>query len=436
LVTGHQPYLFHPGIWLKYLLVDRIARDRGWVALSMSVDTDVAEDIGADAPRRDERGLHLVHETLIRVGADVPYEAVAAPAAADWQTFVDRLHRNLATIPLPDAMSALQAFASAAGTPKGAATVGAFLTTARRRYEGNRSYGDLPVSLLGATGEFKRFVWHLLCDAEKFAAVYNRDLAQYRDRYNVRTPAQPFPDLGRDADRQELPLWIFHNQRREPLFAQRRGRAVRVFAGTTRVLDAEEAAGPDVLRDVSIRPRAMTLTLFARLCMADLLVHGVGGGRYDRVTDAVIRDYFEMEPPAYAVATATLHLPLQAFDPATERQALQSRLLEIQHNPDRLITHPTPGQQAQISEKRALIAALDGATLSRRERRETTHRIREINEILARTLTDELEEVKSRQAHLEGGDGSAAATYRSYPYCFFPPRDVDVLIDGLLDQSG
>jgi hypothetical protein len=133
---------------------------------------------------------------------------------------------------------------------------------------------------------------------------------------------------------------------------------------------------------------------------------------------------------------ATLHLPLQALDPFTTRQALQRRLLEIHHNPDRIITHPAPAQQALITEKRALIAALDGATLSRRDRRDATHRIREINEILARALTAELDDLKSQEVHLEGGvDATAAATHRSYPYCLFSPRDVDALIEGMLGQG-
>lgn len=56
LVTGHQPFLFHPGIWLKHLLADRLAGE-GVAVLSMPVDSDVAEDVGADAPRVEGQGL-------------------------------------------------------------------------------------------------------------------------------------------------------------------------------------------------------------------------------------------------------------------------------------------------------------------------------------------------------------------------------------------
>src|SRR5207244_5298068 len=75
LVTGHQPFLFHPGIWLKHLLIDRVARD-GMGALSMPVDSDAAEDVGADVQRMDGTGLRLVHATVVLADQDVQYVAV------------------------------------------------------------------------------------------------------------------------------------------------------------------------------------------------------------------------------------------------------------------------------------------------------------------------------------------------------------------------
>jgi hypothetical protein len=436
IVTGHQPTFFHPGIWLKHLAVDRVARDAGGIGLSISVDTDTPQEIGADVPHREGRELHLLHETLLRVGPDVPYEAIEAPSAEDWQAFVNRLLTHLDTVPLPGATEALRAFAAAAGMPTREMNFVGFLTAARRRHEGNRSYGELAVSHLSRSQAFRRFAWHVICDGARFAAIYNKHLASYRARYKVRTTAQPFPDLVSDGDRQELPFWILSNRVRQPVFVHKRGGTIRLFAGPTHVLDADARGGPDVLRDVPLRGRALTLTTFGRLCAADLFVHGVGGGRYDRVTDAVIRDYFGIEPPAYAVATATLRLPLQAFDPAAERQTLQRRLLEIQHNPDRLLSHPTPAQQALVDEKRALIVGLEGGTLSRRERRAATQRIREINESLAAAFTAELNDVKGRQSAFDhGGEATIAATYREYPFCLFSPHAVDELIEGLLQQG-
>ena len=62
-----------------------------------------------------------------------------------------------------------------------------------------------------------------------------------------------------------------------------------------------------------LRPRALTLTLFARLFLGDFFIHGIGGGKYDEVTDTIIRNFYSIEPPAFQVLSATVHLPLPTF---------------------------------------------------------------------------------------------------------------------------
>jgi len=61
--------------------------------------------------------------------------------------------------------------------------------------------------------------------------------------------------------------------------------------------------------EVRVAPRALTLTAFFRLLLADQFVHGIGGGRYDQVTDRLIASHFGVEPPAFSVTTATLYFP-------------------------------------------------------------------------------------------------------------------------------
>jgi hypothetical protein len=46
-----------------------------------------------------------------------------------------------------------------------------------------------------------------------------------------------------------------------------------------------------------------------RLLAADEFVHGIGGGQYDQVTDALIARHFRLTPPRFAVTTATLYFP-------------------------------------------------------------------------------------------------------------------------------
>ncbi len=63
-------------------------------------------------------------------------------------------------------------------------------------------------------------------------------------------------------------------------------------------------------RGIKVRSRALTTTLYARLFLADLFVHGIGGGKYDELTDELIQGFFECEPPIYLVFSATRWLPL------------------------------------------------------------------------------------------------------------------------------
>lgn len=430
--TGHQPFLFHPGIWTKQLLVDRLAAQAA--TLNMAVDCDAAEDVGADVPHLGD-GLRIAHETLVRSGPDVPYEALPAPAPAEWEAFLARIDAHLQSLPHQHVRGVFSEFVERTAALR-APDLGGFLTLARRRHEGPRRYAELPVSRLTRTAEFRLFVVHIVRDAARFASSYNRHLEAYRERHNVRSPAQPFPNLTADAGRIELPFWGIRARRRRPVFAEPAGDRVRLYAGDQVVAEVPARGEVEGLGEVEIRPKALALTAFKRLCVVDFFVHGVGGGRYDRVTDEVLRDFFGIAPPAYGVVTSTLHLPLSEFDPADERAGAQRRLLELRHNPERVLTSPTPQQQQWIEEKWALIRGLEDRSLGRRERRDGTHRIRELNERLSESLAGERAALERRLAALaEISEASAAATYRGYPFCFFPPSAVDALVARMMGES-
>ena len=70
-------------------------------------------------------------------------------------------------------------------------------------------------------------------------------------------------------------------------------------------------------RGIEIRPRALITTMYARLFLSDLFIHGIGGAKYDELTDAIIRRFFGIEPPAYMTVTGTVRLPIPR--PATLR---------------------------------------------------------------------------------------------------------------------
>jgi hypothetical protein len=101
-----------------------------------------------------------------------------------------------------------------------------------------------------------------------------------------------------------------------------------------------------------VRTRALTTTLFARLLVADIFIHGIGGGKYDEITDEIMRRLFVIEPPAFLVVTGTLMLPLPRFGGTVAAlKAAQREVRDLDWNPQR---HLTGGNwQAQHAALRA-----------------------------------------------------------------------------------
>src|SRR5262249_11009309 len=89
-------------------------------------------------------------------------------------------------------------------------------------------------------------------------------------------------------------------------------------------------------RGFKIRSRALTNTMFARLFVAEVFIHGIGGAKYDELTDEIIRRFYGIEPPQFMVFSATLRLPLQSFPvTATDHNRLAVKLRDMRYNPQR-----------------------------------------------------------------------------------------------------
>ncbi len=302
----------------------------------------------------------------------------------------------------------------------------------RRRYEaraGAPGYLELPMSRLADTPEFRAFALHLLRAPDDLLGTYNGQLEAYRAAHRLRSSANPFPNLTTAAGRVEAPFWVVRGGRRRELQVSRAdGRLVLTVGSETIATIPADASGVEALAEqgVALRPKAIALTMFARLCLGDLFVHGVGGGRYDRVTDAIAEELFGCRPSPYLVATATLHLPLAAEAAGAERRALERRLIDLRHNPDRYLDGATDAQRRFVDEKWELIRAVDTMRPGP-DRRAATRRIRGINEALAADLAAEVAGVEARLVGLGASDGESAAESRDYPYMLFDPADVAAL---------
>jgi hypothetical protein len=193
-----------------------------------------------------------------------------------------------------------------------------------------------------------------------------------------------------DGPRCEVAAWAQEaSGPRRRLFVERCGDRVRLFAGATELVvwSADRLSCwrilQESLQDLAgwrFRPRALTLTLWARLCACDLFIHGIGGAKYDRITDRLIESYFGVSPPVMGCVSATLWPALpHASVSAADVRAAEQRLRSVRYNPQRHL--PREGELARLADARAEAVELSSRLRAAREsngraRREAFERIR------------------------------------------------------------
>jgi hypothetical protein len=170
-----------------------------------------------------------------------------------------------------------------------------------------------------------------------------------------------------------------------------------------------------------VRSRALTNTLYARLFLTDLFTHGIGGGKYDELTDDLIRRFYGIQPPDYLVLSGTLLLPLHTY-PATpdDYRRLARERRDLQYNPQRHLDAATLSEPAvrELSEmKRALIEQEPSAPQRRRER---FHELRALTEQLRPWVADRIRGLQGAIAACEQEvRANGILRRRDYAFCLY-----------------
>ncbi|MEX0718397.1 MAG: hypothetical protein WD066_17515, partial [Planctomycetaceae bacterium] len=333
-------------------------------------------------------------------------------------------------------------------------------TAVRHRIE--RDWGtrnlELPLSMMCELDPFLWFASHLLVRADEFRTIHNDVLAEYRRVNRVRSRTHPVPELKANGGWIETPfrVWRADDPRRRNVFAQQRGAVLALSDGGDVFAELPIAPGRDaccaveVLRrlpmlGIRFRTRALTTTLFARLFLADLFVHGIGGAKYDEMTDRIIGRFFGIAPPTFQTLSATLFLPLaEPHDVAPEDATrLESLLRDLEFNPDRHVSPHAPAKaRALVDEKRRLVqeqattCAERTSRAARRKRsrenlvrfrrfREVDHALRPFVDDQRRAVERELAEVRRRL------DANAILRDREASFVLYPEDKLRAFLTGV-----
>lgn len=434
-LAGHQPQLFHPGVWIKNFALGAVARAAGATPINLVVDSDSVKSSSLLVPTGSPAAPRAEQVAFDRRLPPIAFEERSIHDREVFESFGTRAVEHLREIvPHPLVETFWPMVVERAKPANG--NLGACLAQARHRLEGQWGLQtlELPQSRVCQTEAFAWFAAHVLANLPRLWNIYNDALAEYRGVYKLRSDRHPVPDLGSCDGWLEAPFWLWtaENPVRRRLFAKLRDDELLISdrKGLEVVLplsaDDDAARAVEVLRSldgrgIRLRTRALMTTMFARLVASDLFVHGIGGGKYDEITDCIAARFFGFAPPQYAILSGTLHLPLPR-EPASEvdlRQTLH-RLRELEFHPERQLDGAMPPEAAAIVEQKRRWIATPSTHDNARER---CRGIRAANAALQQFLGAQRAAQSSARDQLRTRlAAERVLARRDYGFCLYPER--------------
>ncbi len=448
--AGHQPQLFHLGVWYKNFAIAELSHLINGIAVNLTIDGDLCRMVSTHVPTGSYDQPQIASVDYDRPTLPLPYEERAVCDEGIFSSFATRVLDRVGDL-IPDPM--VESFwPIVLARYQHESNLGRALAQARHQMEGQ--FGDanggiesleVPQSMVCQLTIFHQFVAQLLVSLPRFVKVYNHALQEYRQAHRLRNMAHPVPNLSERGGWLEAPFWIWSkaDPRRRPLFAR---------PGTGKILVGDQAKeehkillGPGgeltsaveqlqqlAERGIKIRTRAITTTLFARLFLADLFVHGIGGSKYDEVTDQIIRGFYNVNPPRYATISATKQLPIEhpSVTPDHTRQ-LQQQLREMTFHPERFtdLQHSEPDRMSTLAsilaEKAKWVKTPKTPENAAQRHQAIVQANRDLKPFLAgkrAALTDQYDRLVQQLC------ASSVLDSREYAFCLFPMRSLKAFL--------
>lgn len=504
IATGHQPEWFHPGVLAKkHCSVCSCSKapsiGKNAIAINLIVDSDELDDVSVPVPSGTREAPQIIPLSFFTLTKRTPWEEVRTKNHLKLDQFSQNIFETLKPWQFVPAISALK-MPSADHPSKHAnlednkhvslsqndARLCDLIASVRMQWERSEQIENLeiPLSQVTSTRSFQCFLLDWMRNAVRHCETYNQIVQAFRDEYGIHGQQRPVPNLlvvpaidhssfpeSLTGERVEVPFWVWNEPEeaasveRERLFVRHVDQQFEL--STSRKIIGYLPASPDdaeaaieqlsvwAKEGLRIRSRALTTTLFARLYLCDLFIHGIGGAIYDQITDRLIETIYGQHIPQFLVVTATLHLPLGEGFLATmaDVRRHQALLRDLQQNPWRHLpsceelssradlNHQMLCRQlAQLRQERDLLLMEQkicdqkaDRNLPRRTRRQRNRqRYLRLNEIRSELLTIVSPQIQMVREDIETLRQEVAANKilksREYPWCLFPVEHLHRLV--------
>jgi hypothetical protein len=465
LLAGHQPQIFHPGVWFKNFALAKLARQHRATAINLLIDSDTLKEAALRVPAGSVDAPIAEKVAFDQPTAEIPYEERKIVDFEQWSSFGDRASETIR--PLVPNPLLTDYWPRVVARSRQTSNLGECLAQGRHQLEGDWGVATLevPQSRICCLEAFHWFTAHLLAQLPRFWGIYNGAVAEYRAVNHIRSANHPVPNLAAEADWLEAPFWIWSAA------APRRRRLFVRFVGSETILtdregleirlpltaDGDGAGAVSVLaelasRGIRLRTRALLTTLFARLFLGDLFLHGIGGGKYDQLTDLLVRRFFDLEPPEFMILSATLHLPIDRPQvTADEARHVDQQLRELAYHPERFLSEQfpnrtrngPPGDAASDASPVALAATLAATKRewvetepNRDNARTRCHAIRRANEELQPWLETRRQQLLAEREQIDRLlRAESVLAWREYGFCLYPEMTLrNFLLEFMADR--
>ena len=430
-MSGHQPKLFHPGVWFKNFSLSKLGTDLNCVPINLIVDNDICGVASIQVPNIQDQSATLTPLPFDAPGDNIPFEARKIEDRDFFNSFASRVQESMKGMVDEPLVTQLWGARDQLSEESG---LGAAL--ARFRHKMELHFGlktlEVPLSQVAQTSAFAHFAKHLLERSNEFRNIYNRSLLEYRQLHKIRSHSHPVPPLDVDGEWTESPFWIWKvdDPVRARLFTRQNietfeltdRRDVHLRIENNRFVEQFTQLTSD---GIAIRPRALANTMFCRLVLSDLFLHGIGGAKYDQLNDAIIEHFFDLAPPGFITLTATKKLPIQ-HDQVTQADItrIDRMLRELRFHPENQDFESDSESSDVIQRKREWISR----ELPKRERLERHRAIEECNHLLQQYVEPERQNLLKQRNDLAGKvRNSQILGSREYSFCLFPIELIEQL---------
>lgn len=440
IMSGHQPTLFHPGVWFKNYSLSQLSAQQKALAINMVVDGDVSGPTSISVPvRQSENELDLESVPYDLSGAGLPYEQATIGDRECFESFGGAVANRLRGFIDAPLIEALWPLAREHGRKTN--NTAQAIAVARHTLESEMGWQSLeiPQSQICQTPQFASFIALILDELPRFVQCYNEAANVYRAAHGIRSTAHPVPNLAQADGWIEAPLWNYSDAspQRRAVWVRHQGSHLTVSDRQGFEVSAHRESLTDCLlslesKQVKLRSRALLTTMYVRMLLSDLFLHGIGGGKYDQLGDLIGQAFWQCPPTRFMVLSASVLLPEhERHSPLRIKQQLQAThnaLRDCRFHGERFEGEHAVSHQL-VEQKQALLASLP----PRRQRKQWHAEMKAVNHAMSNQLGQLQEQLHEQSLTLQT-EGRLAERWnsREYAFCLYPQEQLQAAYDKML----